>query len=65
MVGIAQGLIASYKTTAAASGKRCTSADVSLGCCKTVNVCADPLVGSGATCTPIAAQGPSTWDFNC
>ena len=46
------------------SGKRCTSGDVALGCCKAVTICAPVGIGSGTTCSPVAAEG-SGWDYNC
>lgn len=52
-------------TPTSPSGKRCTSGDVSLGCCKAISVCAPVGVGSGLTCSPIAASSNQTWDQNC
>lgn len=68
MTGIVQGLLASYATSSSpppASGKTCTSGDVAIGCCKAAGVCAPDGIGSGATCSPIAAEGLATWDYNC
>lgn len=68
MTGCMQGLIGSLKSGGGAppaNGKTCTSGDVAIGCCKTAGVCAPDGIGSGATCSPIAAEGPSTWDYNC
>lgn len=68
MVGCVQGLIGSLTSAAApppASGKFCTSAQVSLACCTSTGICADASFGLGATCSPAVASGPSTWDPNC
>jgi hypothetical protein len=68
MVGCVQGLIGSLKTASApppVSGKRCTSAQVSLACCTSTGICAAADFGLGVTCSPVDAQGPSTWTYDC
>ncbi len=62
MVGCVQGLIGSLKTAAAASGKLCTSTQVSLGCCTSTSVCAPADLGLGATCSPV---NPGGWTYDC
>lgn len=67
MVGCVQGLIGSLKTSSSpppASGKLCTSAQVSLACCTSTAVCAADWFGLGASCSPAAAEG-SGWTSDC
>jgi len=44
------------------SGKRCTSGQVSLGCCQSTSVCAPADLGVGATCSPV---DPGGWTYDC
>jgi hypothetical protein len=65
MAGCAQGLIGSLKVASApppVSGKRCTSAQVSFGCCTSTSVCAPSDLGGGATCSPV---DPGGWTYDC
>lgn len=64
MVGCVQGLIGSLKTAGAApvSGRLCTSAQVSFGCCTSTSVCAPEDLGGGAICSPV---NPGGWTYDC
>lgn len=67
MTGVVQSLIAAYKAAAApppASGKFCTSGQVSLACCDSTGVCASAAFGLGATCSPAAPEGTG-WTSDC
>lgn len=66
MVGCVQGLIGSLKSAGAApaSGKYCTSFQVSVACCTSTGVCAADWFGLGATCSPAAPEGTG-WTSDC
>lgn len=67
MTGCMQGLIGSLKSGGGAppaSGKFCTSAQVSLACCTSTGVCAADWFGLGSTCSPAAPEGTG-WDSAC
>ena len=65
VLSLASAASNSVTPTGSTSGKRCTSGDVALGCCKAISVCAPVGIGSGVTCSPIAAESSQTWDYNC
>jgi hypothetical protein len=44
------------------SGKRCTSVQVSVGCCTSTSICAPADLGLGATCSPV---DPGGWTYDC
>ena len=52
MVGVVQGLLASYVEAAAPAPtlKRCTSFQISIACCTNTSQCGTS--GAGVTCTP-------------
>jgi hypothetical protein len=66
MAGCTQGLIGSLKTSSggSASGKYCTSFQVSIACCTSTGVCADATFGLGATCSPALPEGQG-WTTAC
>jgi hypothetical protein len=52
MVGVVQGLLASYGTVAAPAPSlfRCTSFQISIGCCTGTGQCGE--LGAGVSCSP-------------
>ena len=58
MVGCVQGLIGSLKTAAAPALKRCTTAQISIGCCTNTIQCG--TLGAGISCSP--ASNPDPFD---
>jgi len=50
---------AATTTTAGPTGTRCTSFDVSIGCCSSSGVCSNGF-GSGASCSPVTDFSPGS-----
>ena len=58
MVGVVQGLLASYAAAAAPAPTlfRCTTFQISIGCCTNTNQCG--TLGIGASCSPASSPDP-------
>ena len=64
MSGAVMGLIASIKAAAppAASYFRCTTVQISIGCCTNTNECG--IYGAGISCATQTNPGPNS-ELNC